>query len=44
MFDRKKWWKEYYLKNKGRIIENQKKYYLENKEHIAKYSNNIAKI
>lgn len=36
MFDEKKWFKEYYQKNKEKIAEIKAKYYQENKERIKK--------
>lgn len=35
MDKRKQWWKEYYAKNKERILEQKKKYYEENKNIIT---------
>ena len=36
--------KEYYLKNKERLIKNAQKYYLENKKKVKKYLKNYYKI
>mgnify|MGYP003669399190 FL=1 len=40
MFDRKKWWKEYYLKNKEAVKEKNKKWYWNNKEARDKQNKN----
>jgi len=44
MFDRKQYWKEYYEKNKEKILEQKKEYMKEwcekNKEHLKQYCEN----